>query len=59
MKSIIIKEYCEPILNVVMSVLNDYFEPTFFLTPLDFWGYHLILYIVGQTTKPALSIYWE
>ncbi len=39
----IIKDYCEPNKNKVMDMLNHYFEPSFILTPLDFFPMAIIL----------------
>lgn len=43
MKSNIIKDYCEPDKIKVMDMLNHYFEPSFILTPLDFFPMAIIL----------------
>ena len=43
MKSNIIKDYCEPNKNKVVDMLNHYFEPSFVLTPLDFFPMAIIL----------------
>ena len=37
------KDYCEPDKIKVMDMLNHYFEPSFILTPLDFFPMAIIL----------------
>ena len=45
MKFKINKDYCEPDKTKVMAMLNHYFEPSFVLTPLDFFPIVIILMV--------------
>ena len=55
MKSNIIKDYYEPSKTMFTAMLNDYFEPNYFLTPLDFWKAAIILLEMALDSHRAMA----
>ena len=55
MKSKLIKDYLEPSKNKFMAMLNDYYDPNLFLTPLDFWKVAIILMEMAFDSHRAMA----
>ena len=55
MKSKLIKDYLEPSKNKFTAMLNDYFDPNSFLTPLDFWKAAVILMEMAHDSHRAMG----
>ena len=55
MKSKLIKDYYEPSKAMVTAMLNDYFDPKTFLTPLDFWKVAVILMEMAHDSHRAMA----